>query len=80
MADDTSLPGELAALLTKILFEEVDPNKIEASLNDEYGANSMDMVDIVESIEREYGVKIANDQIPTIGTFGDLLKLIRTNS
>ena len=76
MASDTSLPVELAALLTHILREEVDPHNLDANLSEHYGANSMDMVDIVETIERKYNVRISNDQIPLMRTLGDLTGLI----
>jgi len=79
MASNTTLPVELAALLTNILREEVDPHNPDADLTYHYGATSMDMVDIVESVESKYNVKISNDQIPTIRTLANLTTLIETN-
>lgn len=66
----------LAEILGGLLQCEVDPTDQDALLIEHYGADSMDVVDIVETIERQFSVKISNDQIAEVKTFGDALKLI----
>ena len=36
----------------------------------------MDTVDIVERVERRFNVKIANDELFSLATFGDVLALV----
>ena len=55
---------------------EVDATNLDARLKDDYGADSMDMVDIAEKMERRYGVKISNDSVSQLRTFGDVLNLL----
>lgn len=76
MTEESSRPQEVAVWVSEILGQAVDPNNGSANLIEDYGANSMDVVDIVEKIERLYGVTITNDQIPGVRTFSDLLNLI----
>ncbi len=76
MADATELASELAEMIGNILYEEVDPTALSALLIEDYGANSMDRVDIADQVERRFRVKIANDQISKLVTFGDIVNLV----
>jgi len=66
----------LAALIGDVLSADVDPDKPDAKLIEDYGANSMDMVDIVERVERKLMVKVANDQVLELKTFGDVVQVV----
>ena len=63
MADPNILAQELAEMIGQILRKTIDPTRLDALLVDDYGADSMDMVDIVESMERKYGVVVDNEQL-----------------
>lgn len=51
-----------------------------ASITDDLGADSLDVVDLVMSIEDEFDVEIPEDQVENIKTVGDIVKYIEENS
>ena len=56
--------------------EQVTP---EASLADDLGADSLDVVDMLMSLEDEFDVEIPDDEIEKIRTVGDLVTYIEEN-
>jgi acyl carrier protein len=77
MSQDIS--SELAKILSDILEENVSPDRPEARLIEDYGANSMDVVDIVMRIERTMNIRIPDEDIPRLFTFGDILKQLSSS-
>ena len=59
----------------------VDPQSItyEASITDDLGADSLDVVDLIMSFESEFDVEIPDDAVETIRTVGDIVKYIEDN-
>lgn len=76
MNTNPTLAAEVANWLGEILLVDIDPSRMEASLERDYGANSMDIVDMAESMERRYGIVVTNDQLTRLKTFGDVIGLI----
>lgn len=74
--NESDVAPQLAQLMSQILHEAVDQAALDPRLVEDYGANSMDIVDIVERVERRFGVKIANDELLLLVTFGDVLSLL----
>jgi acyl carrier protein len=74
--NESDVAQQLAQLMSQILHETVDPAALDARLAEDYGANSMDTVDIVERVERKFNVKIGNDELFSLATFGDVLALV----
>jgi len=72
----TETAAKLADLIGDVLSASVDPTNMDAQLIEAYGANSMDMVDIVEKIERKFSVTVANDRVLQLKTFGDVIDVI----
>ncbi len=56
-----------------------DKVKMEASITDDLGADSLDVVDLVMSLEEEFDVEIPDDQVENIKTVGDIVKFIEEN-
>ena len=56
--------------------EKVTP---EASIADDLGADSLDIVDLVMSLEEEFDLEIPDDQVENIKTVGDIVKYIEDN-
>ena len=67
-----------------ILVEQLDVEEekvsMEASIMDDLGADSPDIVDLVMSLEDEFGVEIPDDQVENIKTVGDIVKYIEDNA
>ena len=61
---------------------DVDEDKItEATdLQDDLGADSLDVVDLVMSIEDEFEIEVPDDEIENIKTVGALVNYIEANS
>jgi len=76
----TETAAKLADLIGDVLSASVDPTDLDAQLIEAYGANSMDLVDIVEKIERKFSVTVGNDQVLELKTFGDVLRILQPTS
>ena len=59
-------------------YVEVDPEAVtpEASLRNDIGATSFDLMNIAQAVEETYGVKVPDSAIPKIKTVGDILSLL----
>ena len=58
-----------------------DVNKISADTNitTDLGADSLDLVEVLMSLEEEFKISIPDEAIPGIVTVGDLVKYIENN-
>ena len=61
---------------------DVDEDKVtlNANIQDDLGADSLDIVDLVMSFEDEFDMEIPDDQVETIKTVGDVVKYIEDNT
>lgn len=49
---------------------------MDAVIQDDLGADSLDIVDLVMSFEEEFDIEIPDDQVENIKTVGDIVKYI----
>ena len=67
-----------------ILAEQFDvgEDKVTADtdLQEDLGADSLDVVDLLMSIEDEFGVEVPDDEIENIKTVGSLVSYIEANA
>lgn len=67
-----------------ILVDQLDVEEekvtLEASIIDDLGADSLDLVDLVMSLEEEFDVEIPDDQVENIKTVGDIIKYIEDSA
>lgn len=56
----------------------VDEEKVtmEASISDDLGADSLDVVDLIMSLEEEFDVEIPDEDVENMKTVGDVVKYI----
>ncbi len=61
---------------------DVEEEKIveDTNLQDDLGADSLDVVDLLMSIEDEFEIEIPDDEIENIRTVGALVAYIEANS
>ncbi|MCH5324072.1 MAG: acyl carrier protein [Eubacterium sp.] len=61
---------------------DVDEDKVtqSASITDDLGADSLDVVDLVMSFEEEFDLEIPDEQVAKIKTVGDIVKFIEENT
>ena len=66
--------------ITEIIVEQLNITGVEitedTSLKDDLGADSLDLVEILMSLEEEFNISIPDEAIPGIVTVGDLVKFI----
>ena len=64
----------------KIIVDQLDVEEDKvteaASITDDLGADSLDVVDLVMSCEEEFDIEIPDDQVEKIKTVGDIVKFI----
>ena len=64
----------------EILVDQVDVDEdavtMEASIQNDLGADSLDIVDLVMSLEEEFDCEIPDEEIENIKTVGDIVKYI----
>ena len=70
---------KIKKLIAEQLDVEEDIIKETSSIQDDLGADSLDVVDLVMSIEDEFDVEIPEDQVENIKTVGDIVKYIEDN-
>lgn len=69
--------------IKKILADTLDVNEEELSADTniatDLGADSLDVVEILMSIEDEFDIEIPDSEIENIRTIGELVEYIETN-
>lgn len=60
---------------------DVEEEKVtaEASITEDLGADSLDVVDLVMSIEEEFDIEIPDEAVEGIKTVGDIVSYIESN-
>lgn len=68
--------------IKKILIESanVDADKItmEATLKDDLAIDSLDSVELILDLETEFNIKIEDDEIASLVTVGDIVKIVES--
>ena len=69
--------------VVQILAEQlsVDPDKItmDSMLEEDLDADSLDAIDIVMSIEDEFGIEVPDEAITDMQSVGDIVNFIENN-
>ncbi|NMB30337.1 MAG: acyl carrier protein [Clostridiales bacterium] len=67
-----------------IIVDQLDADEDKVTMNtqivDDLGADSLDMVDLVMSIEEEFDLEIPDDEVENVKTVGDVVKYIEENA
>jgi acyl carrier protein len=61
---------------------DVDADEVtaEASIIDDLGADSLDVVDLISSVEDEFDVEIPDEKVEGIKTVGDIVAYIESTA
>lgn len=63
-------------IIVEQLDVEEDAVTMEASITDDLGADSLDVVDLIMSIEESFDVEIPDEEVENIKTVGNIVKYI----
>ena len=66
-------------IIVEQLDVEADKVTASASIQDDLGADSLDVVDLVMSLEEEFDIEIPDEAVEGIKTVGDIVKYIEDN-
>ena len=70
---------KIKVILAEQFDVEEDTIKPETDLQDDLGADSLDVVDLLMSIEDEFEIEIPDEEIENIRTVSDLVSYIESN-
>jgi len=63
-------------LVVNKLDVDEDEVTMEASFQDDLGADSLDVMELVDDLEREFGITIEEEDLDKIKTVGDAVRYI----
>ena len=77
--ENKNLTDKVKEIIAKQLSVKVDAIQDNTSIAEELGADSLDLVEILMSLEDEFAVSIPDEMIPQIKTIKDIVDFIETN-
>ena len=69
---------KVKVILCEQLDVEEDKVTAESSIVDDLGADSLDVVDLVMSLEEEFDVEIPDEDVENLKSVGDIVKYIES--
>ena len=69
---------KIREILCEQLDVEEDDVTMESNIAEDLGADSLDVVDLIMSIEDEFEIEVAHDQVENIKTVGDVVNYIES--
>ncbi len=76
--------SDIKSKVTKIIVDKlgVDESEVnmEASFTNDLGADSLDTVELIMEFEKEFNIAIPDDQAEKIGTVGQAVEYIESNT
>jgi len=58
---------------------EASEVKMESSIADDFGADSLDLVDLAMTIEDAFDIEVPDEELENVKTVGDIVKFIEEN-
>ena len=65
-------------MLVHQLEVDADSIQMETSFLDDLGADSLDVVELIMTLEEEYGIMITDEQAAEMPTVGDLVRFLES--
>ena len=69
--------------LREIISEQLEISEelitMESNLMEDFDADSLDLVDLVMSVEDEFGVEVPEEAVENLKTVGDVVRFIEEN-
>ena len=80
MAEKTkSTLDKVREIIAKQLSVKIETVTDESNIAEDLGADSLDLVEILMSLEDEFGISIPDEAIPQIKTIKDVVAFIENN-
>lgn len=70
---------KVRSILAELLSIDEETITMDSLIIDNLGADSLDLVDAVVTMNDEFGVEIPDDEVENLRSVGDVVKYIETN-
>ncbi len=70
---------KVRAVICEQLDLDEDKVKMDSSIIDDLGADSLDIVDLIMTLEEEFDLEMADEEIENVRYIGDIVKHIEAN-
>lgn len=70
---------ELRKVLSKQLKVSADKITLDAKIKDDLGADSLDILQLLMTMEEDYGIVIPDEELGTFVTVGDIVNFLEKN-
>ena len=71
---------KLKDIIAEQVSVEADEVNLDANIQDDLGADSLDVVDLITTIEDEFDISIPDEAVEEIKTVGDIVNYIEKNT
>ena len=71
---------KLKDIIAEQLSVEADEVNMDSNIQDDLGADSLDVVDLITTIEDEFDISIPDEAVEEIKTGGDIVNYIEKNT
>lgn len=71
---------KVAELVSEQLGISKDSVKMESNILEDLGADSLDVIEMLMTLEEEYGISIPDEKISQIKTIGEIVALIEEST
>ncbi|MFO0090012.1 MAG: acyl carrier protein [bacterium] len=78
MSNKTELLEKLSAIIVEVLVCEKEEVTLEAKIDQDLGADSLDKVELIMEIEKQFEISIADDKAESVETVGDIVNLLES--
>jgi acyl carrier protein len=75
-----SLEDKVKAIIAEKLSVELEEVVPEASFTDDLGADSLDLVELIMSMEEEFDIEIPDEDAEKMATVGDALEYTKNHT
>ena len=71
---------KIRAILAEQLDIEEDRITMDSNLAEDFDADSLDVVDVIMSLEDEFGIEVPDEAIEDLHTVGDVVRFVEENA
>ncbi len=69
---------KVRAIIAEKLNVDQDEIKLESSIVDDLGADSIDLIELIMNLEEEYGINISDEEAVKLKTVGDVVDFLNS--
>ena len=80
MEDQIMIFEKLKDIIAEQLSVEADEVNMDSNIQDDLGADSLDVVDLITTIEDEFDISIPDEAVEEIKTVNDIVNYIEKNT